>query len=101
MSFSPELRLADLTKFSHKYNGMWAKIIICQCHSDMFTGNLSVNDGRVRTYIEEEHVFITTPNNMFIPYPPTTCRVHLYEDGRFGHHDPHSLWQYALPYSWN
>ncbi len=64
MSFSPELRLADFTKVSHKYNGMWAKIIICQCHSDMFTGNLSVNDGRVRTYIEEEHVSLP---------PPTIC----------------------------
>ncbi|PBK88794.1 hypothetical protein ARMGADRAFT_1033775 [Armillaria gallica] len=71
MSFSPELRLGDLTKFSSKYNG-----------------NLSVNDSCVGTYIEEEHIFITTPNNTFIPHPPTTYQVHLYEDRQFGHHDP-------------
>ncbi len=81
MSFSPELRLGDLTKFSSKYKGMRAAAIVCQCHSETFVGNLSVNDGRIGTYIEEEHIFITTPNNTFIPHPPTTRQVHLYEDG--------------------
>ncbi|KAK0463041.1 uncharacterized protein EV420DRAFT_1639127 [Desarmillaria tabescens] len=71
MSFSPELRLGDLTKFSSKYKG-----------------HLSINDGHVGTYMEEEHVFITTPNNTFIPHPPNIHKVCLYEDGRFGHHDP-------------
>ncbi|KAK0471833.1 hypothetical protein IW261DRAFT_1571495 [Armillaria novae-zelandiae] len=50
--------------------------------------NLSVNDGRVGTYIEEHKIFITTPNGSFIPHPPTAREILLHEDGRFGHHDP-------------
>lgn len=88
MSFSPELWLGDLTKFSSKYNGRRAAAIVCQCYSETFVGNLSVNDGHIGTYIEEECIFITTPNNTFIPHPPTTGQVHLYEDSRFGHHNP-------------
>ncbi|KAK0482921.1 hypothetical protein EDD18DRAFT_1362328 [Armillaria luteobubalina] len=47
----------------------------------------SVNHGRVGTYVEEQNIFITTPNSSFIPRPPTTMETVLYEDGRFGHHD--------------
>ncbi|KAK0476945.1 hypothetical protein IW261DRAFT_1566396 [Armillaria novae-zelandiae] len=49
---------------------------------------LSVNDGRVGTYIEEHKIFITTPNGSFIPNPPSTTEILLHEDGCFGHHDP-------------
>ncbi|SJL16574.1 uncharacterized protein ARMOST_20100 [Armillaria ostoyae] len=66
-----KLQLKDLTKFSSCYKG-----------------NLSINDGFVGTYLEDQDIFITTTNNSFIPYPPTACKVCLYEDGRFGHHDP-------------
>ncbi|KAK0461479.1 hypothetical protein IW261DRAFT_1428575 [Armillaria novae-zelandiae] len=50
--------------------------------------NLSVNDGRVGTYIEEHKIFITTLNGSFIPHPPTVREILLHEDGHFGHHDP-------------
>ncbi|KAK0216359.1 hypothetical protein IW262DRAFT_1464895 [Armillaria fumosa] len=50
--------------------------------------NLSVNDGRIGTYIEEHKIFITMPNGSFIPRPPTATEILLHEDGRFGHHDP-------------
>ncbi|KAK0482936.1 hypothetical protein EDD18DRAFT_1112450 [Armillaria luteobubalina] len=60
--------LGDITKFSQNYKG--------------------VNDGRVGTYIEEDQIFIMTTNSKFIPHPPNSQEIHLYEDGRFGDHDP-------------
>ncbi|KAK0494266.1 hypothetical protein EDD18DRAFT_1355623 [Armillaria luteobubalina] len=50
--------------------------------------NLSVNDGRIGTDIEEHKIFITTLNGSFIPHHPTAMEILLHEDGRFGHHDP-------------
>ncbi|KAK0481051.1 hypothetical protein EDD18DRAFT_1363279 [Armillaria luteobubalina] len=58
---------------------------------------LSVNDGRVSTYIEEHKIFITTPNGSFIPSPPSTTKILLHEDGRFGHHDPTRALQFFDP----